>query len=610
MPGEWLMKTLTVSSCLIAVTAVAIGFLGSYQLAASSRLREAASFERLLDAVETLVATQPWRHPVESDPAWVQLERQLDVDILPIESLPREQPSSGKANSNSLATTASRRPIRWTASALGKTQLSSVVYVAPGRLTPADVVSEEILSEGLVAPDQPQPRLALRITRELAGDPVQVVWWSSWAAMCLMGLGLVGSALWVSSTQRRQLQGLLEPWLSSLRGKPNHSSLLPRIDSPSALESSLGIVSEIVNRLIGELYGENQRSELVLGNLQEGVLAIDDRTHVLLANNALHHLLELPPEPYLDRLLLELIRLPQVNDVAGRVLKERAACEVTVELTRPQRILRILGRPLPLDVLPEVGESQAASPSSRRMGALLTIRDETLLRRIEAVRRDFVANASHELKTPLAAIRAYAETLQLGALDDRPVAEQFVGNIIEQADRINGLVQGMLQLSRVESSIAVQFEWFDVVEAARPCIAAANAVARGKSIEIATDLPAEPLTIRCDRDGFQTILGNLLSNAVRYTSDAGQVNVAIAQQGTHCVVRVSDTGIGISPEDLERIFERFYRAAKDRSKQTGGTGLGLSIVKHLAQALGGVVQVSSQPGSGSCFEVRLPIGGR
>jgi len=598
MPREWLMKTLTVSSCLLAVAAVAIGFLGSYQLATRSRLREVASFERLLDAVETLVAIYPWRQPVESDPAWVLLERQLDIDILPIESFPPQPLSAEAGSGNGHRSTGHRGPVRWSALALGKTQLSSVVSVVPLAETTQAMASA-----------QPQPRLALRITRELAWDPVQVVWWGSWGAMCLMGGGLVSSVLWASTAERRQFQGLLEPWLSSLRGPPNHSGLLPRIAGPSALESSLGMVSEIINKLVNELYGENQRSELVLGNLQEGVLAIDDRTQVLLANNALHRLLELPAEPYLDRLLLELIRLPQVNDVAKRVLTEQAACEVTVELTRPQRSLRILGRPLPLDVLPAIGPSPTTQPTRRRMGALLTIRDETLLRRIETVRRDFVANASHELKTPLAAIRAYAETLQLGALDDRPVAEQFVGNIIEQADRINGLVQGMLQLSRVESSSAVQFEWFDVVEAARPCIAAAHAVARGKSIEIATDLPAEPLVIRCDREGFQTILGNLLSNAVRYTSDAGHVNVSIVQQGTHCVLRVSDTGIGISPEDLERIFERFYRAAKDRSTQTGGTGLGLSIVKHLAQALGGVVQVSSQPGSGSCFEVSLPMEG-
>ncbi len=376
---------------------------------------------------------------------------------------------------------------------------------------------------------------------------------------------------------------------------------------PAPLEDQVPDTSPVGN-LLGELRGENEWSELVLGNLQEGVLAIDDGSHVLLANHALHRLLGLADEPYLGRPLREFVPIPMVLKVAARVLRDNTPCESLIELTAPARSLQILGRPLPLNALSiKVQPVEATPTGQQRFGALLTVRDETMLRRVEAFRRDFVANASHELKTPLSAIRAYAETLQLGALDDRALSEQFVANIIEQADRLNGLVQSMLQLSRVESGTALDVEWFDVREAAELYIAASTAVAASKNIRIDAQLPEQPLRIFCDRDGFQTIASNLLSNAIRYTREGGLVSVWLGQVENECVLRVTDTGIGIHPEDLDRIFERFFRAEKDRSSETGGTGLGLSIVKHLTQALGGIVRASSRPGYGSSFEVRLPI---
>ena len=219
----------------------------------------------------------------------------------------------------------------------------------------------------------------------------------------------------------------------------------------------------------------------------------------------------------------------------------------------------------------------------------------------------FVADASHELKTPLAAIRAYAESLQLGALNDKELAEKFIANIISQADRINGLVQGMLQLSRVEVGVALKFQQFDVMDALKPCFAAASVVAQSKGVLLQVDASQEAMVIRCDRDGFQTIASNLLSNAVRYTDAGGVVSVNCELHDQVFRLSVRDTGIGIKPEDLDRVFERFYRAEKDRSSDTGGTGLGLSIVKHLVQALGGTVHATSQPGSGSSFVVELPV---
>ncbi len=578
------MKSLTVSVYLLALTALfvgllSVGFLGSYLLDARIQRMEEAEFQALLPTVATLIEATQWQAPWDSDPAWLKLERQLNLDLLPVPN-----------PTDKLAANAAPSQIQRSSSVRGTERLIAVVQL-----------------QGTV----PSERLALQVTREVRQHGAGRVWWISWGLLCLVASSVLAVAMATGRAQQLQLHGLLEPWLRALRGTPQLSKLLPQIETKSELVPALGMVTESVNQLVSELHSENRRSELVLGNLQEGVLAVDDCSHVLLANQALHQLLGLAPEPFGDRLLLELIRLPQVNEVAARVLKERTTCEALVDLPRPSRTLRIIGRPLALGILPvETVSVDVRSTKHERFGAILTIHDETMLHRMEAIRRDFVANASHELKTPLAAIRAYAETLQLGALDDRSVAEQFIANIIEQSDRMHGLVQGMLQLSRVESGTALKFERFDPLKAAQPCIAAAKVVALSKGIQIEISMPNQPLEIRCDRDSFQTILSNLLSNAVRYTHDGGPIRVDMHHDGHQFLMRVTDTGIGIAPVDLERIFERFYRAEKDRSTQSGGTGLGLSIVKHLAQALGGIVQATSQPGEGSCFEIRLPVEGR
>ena len=573
------MKSLTISCLLLALTAIVVGTMGSYLLNSRIQQLEQSDFQKLLPIVAAQIESTTWQSPPDSDPAWRKLERQLDLDLLPLTAAKGQE-----------ALDAQVQRIQRSSSVSGTQRLTATV---PLQLS-----------------NQPK-RLMLQVTREVNRSGASSLWWLSWGLLCLVAVGVAISAIRFGQTQRRKLHGLLEPWLRAVRGTPELAHLLPKIESDSELEPALRIVSEAVNQLTSELSSQNLRSELVLSNLQEGVLAIDESCHVLSANQALHQLLGLPAEPYLNRMLLEIIRIPRFNEVAERVLKDHAPCEVLVEMTRPNRTLRIIGRPLPLGILPGGPEpTGGALPSLERVGALLTVRDETILHRIEAIRRDFVANASHELKTPLAAIRAYAETLQLGALDDRLVAQQFIGNIIEQADRINSLVQGMLQLSRVESGIALKFERFDAYQAAQACLTAAAVVAQGKGVRIEIETPREALEIRCDRDSFHTILSNLLSNAVRYTHTDGQVVVELRLEGPYILMRVTDTGIGISPEDLERIFERFYRADKDRSSQSGGTGLGLSIVKHLVQALGGSVQATSQPGEGSCFEVRLPVEGR
>ncbi|MFN3190362.1 MAG: sensor histidine kinase [Aureliella sp.] len=440
----------------------------------------------------------------------------------------------------------------------------------------------------------------LRVSRDLQANPLSWIWWGAWAALNSVAL-VIGVVAW---RRLRQLGNarvrLLRPWFSAMENEPDSAQLLPHVepqDSDFCLQ--MDSIADSINQHFSDLRNENERSELVLGNLREGVLAVDDRSQILLANRAFRRLFQLPDSNFLYRPFLEMLRIPAVTKLIQQTLRDHNPAVDEIEFGDEPRHLRVFSRPLPL--------SEARMGAEDRVGVLVTVRDQTLIKRVDLIKRDFVANASHELKTPLAAIRAYAETLEMGALEDVSAAKGFVKNIVAQADRMDGLVQGMLQLSRVEVGAAVKIKKFDVLEAVGPCIDAAQALARGKGIRVELEQDPNEIWVESDRDGLQTIVSNLLSNAVRYTPEDGTVRSALYVENEALVIEVVDTGIGMRKEDLDRVFERFYRAEKDRSSDTGGTGLGLAIVKHLVSALNGQVTADSELGVGSRFRVELPL---
>jgi two-component system phosphate regulon sensor histidine kinase PhoR len=248
-------------------------------------------------------------------------------------------------------------------------------------------------------------------------------------------------------------------------------------------------------------------------------------------------------------------------------------------------------------------------PGEPSAGAVLVFHDVTELRRLERMRQDFVANVSHELKTPLASIKAYTETLLDWALHDENVNVRFLQQIAEQADRLDQLVLDLLSLARLESGQEV-YEHLPLPLAAvvRTASEAHRGRAEAKGIDFRIDLIGlnPEIEVRADEEAIRQILDNLIDNAIKYTPQSGRLIVSSQVVGDEVSLAVTDTGVGIPRADLPRIFERFYRVDKARSRELGGTGLGLAIVKHLVQSLGGRVDVTSRQGSGSKFTVRLP----
>ncbi len=240
-------------------------------------------------------------------------------------------------------------------------------------------------------------------------------------------------------------------------------------------------------------------------------------------------------------------------------------------------------------------------------GAVMVLHDISDIRRLERSRRDFVANVSHEFKTPLTAIQGFAETLLGGALEDTFNSRRFIEIIRDHALRLGRLTDDLLKLAQIEAG-QLQLEMRPVAPAdvIEPCIEISRVKAEQKQLRLEAEFAADLPLMSGDVRTFQEILQNLLDNALRYSSPGGRIVVTAAEAGPDIVISVSDTGIGISKADQERIFERFYRADTARSRESGGTGLGLSIAKHLVEAYGGRITVQSEVGHGSTFFVFLP----
>ncbi len=346
-----------------------------------------------------------------------------------------------------------------------------------------------------------------------------------------------------------------------------------------------------LERWYDSLDQNNQQLGIVLEAMVEGVIAIDVHERILLANGAAIRLLDLKPTGLMGRPLWEAVRLPKFQELVSQALKGGEQQRIEVEVPRTQSVLAVV---------------MSRLPGQETSGAVLVLHDVTDLRRLESLRHEFVSNVSHELKTPLAAISAYAETLLDGALEDASINRSFVGRIGEQADRLHTLILELLALARMESNEhAYELTATDVGAVLLECIDEHRDVAKSKSIQLEMQASAEPAWSLADEESLRTVADNLLDNAINYTPSGGRIVVRWRREADGIVFEVEDNGVGIAKENQARIFERFFRVDRARSREVGGTGLGLSIVKHHCQVFGGQVKVASQIGKGSTFTVRL-----
>ncbi len=359
------------------------------------------------------------------------------------------------------------------------------------------------------------------------------------------------------------------------------------------LARSFNNMSERLEEQITKLEDDQEQLRAILSGMVEGVVALDAEQRILFVNERARQLLEFATPSPVGRKLWDVVRQRSLLDVVQRALTEREPQRVELNwhgLT--QRSLTVHAARLPGEI---------------PRGAVLVIHDTTDLRRLERLRSEFVANVSHELKTPLTVIKTCMETLlEGGAAEDPNHRRTFLEQVSDQANRLHYLIVDMLSLARIEAGTEVfDFREVALAEAVELVCDRQRARAESRNQTLAIE-GSDDVVVWADEEAVFQILDNLIDNALKYTPVQGRIQVRWWAEGQHGCVEVRDTGIGIPAQDLPRIFERFYRVDKARSREMGGTGLGLSIVKHLVQAMHGSISAVSQVNEGTTFTVRLP----
>ena len=353
-------------------------------------------------------------------------------------------------------------------------------------------------------------------------------------------------------------------------------------------------IGERWHRKLKELHDSSEQSSTALSQMTDGVVVLSPEANIRLINQAAHRLFGLSTDSnYLTRPFFEVVRIPETTEALRLAQQGEVPQVVTVEVVngagvRPVRVQidRISDRP---------GSSM-----------LLSARDETQIHQMEAIRREFVANVSHEIKTPIAAIKGFVETTELAMEDDQQSARRFLGQIQGQCLRLERLVRDLIQVARAQSGKQhLRFSNVQLLDVVNEAMGTLRPIADARKISVAIE-PSEDAWVHADYEAMVTIANNLISNAIYYTKGGGHVQVCFQKEHDFWALVVQDDGVGIPEAEHDRIFERFYRVDRNRSSASGGTGIGLAMVKNLTVAQNGMIRLQSAPGEGATFEVLLP----
>lgn len=410
----------------------------------------------------------------------------------------------------------------------------------------------------------------------------------------LIAAAALAVTLAISRRHGRKVRALQQGAARFAQGDLSHRVAAPDSEELAGIAESLNRMAAEIQSRMQALADQRNQLEVVLSGMQEGVIAVDHEGRVVTVNPAAARMFALPPGRTVGRSLQEVARHHAIQRLVDRALRgEGPAAEDLTVFQDGERTLHVTSSPL-----------HGTGPTT--FGALVVFSDVTQLRRLENMRRDFVANVSHELKTPLTAIKGFVETLCLGQATPAE-SERFLGIIARHVERLNAIIDDLLMLSRLEEPAGrsgLRREPTRLREVMDGAVQVCRAGIEAKRIRVRV-IGGEALA-EVDPALLEQAVVNLVDNAVKYSDAGREVELSAAADGPEIRIAVRDHGIGIDPKHHPRIFERFYRVDKARSRAAGGTGLGLSIVKHIAQAHGGRVEVESAPGEGSRFTIHLP----
>lgn len=438
-----------------------------------------------------------------------------------------------------------------------------------------------------------------------ASLPIQTMAHTLTAVYCRIAAAAAVAATLVAGASLAVARGLARP-LETLRsgaerfaqGELGHRLPIVGAEEVQRLAQSMNRMADQLDQRIQEIVRRENEHQAMLSSMEEGVLAVDQEARVLDLNGACARLLGVDREAARGRFIHEVVRRPGLLEFVERTLSSAAAAEEDLDF------------PGARDHSLHAHGAALRNTQGQNIGALIVLRDVSRLRHLENVRRDFVANVSHELRTPITSIKGFVETLLDEQLEDKQQSLRFLGIVLKQVNRLDAIIRDLLVLSRVErgneeQTIELQPERLAAV--LRSAVEMCENKAVDKRIRVHVDCPEE-LTVKINAALLEQAVVNLIDNAVKYSDPGSPVRVVGLRDADEVVIRVEDQGCGIAPVHLPRLFERFYRVDRARSRELGGTGLGLAIVKHIVAAHRGRVRVESAVSAGSTFFIHLPLG--
>jgi len=412
--------------------------------------------------------------------------------------------------------------------------------------------------------------------------------WTILAAMAVAAVVVILAAALIARMITRPVRQMTHAAQRMSSGEIEQTIPVMTKDEVGQLGHAFNEMSRSVRDSLAAITAERSKLATVLASVADGLAMVDAEGKLALANPALERLFGFKESAVLGQPVIRALRDDEIDEALRKCLS--TGQQQTVQVSPASgRFLRVVVVPL-----------------ERPYGALLVVQDLSEMRNLQTTRREFVANVSHELRTPLTAIKAIVETLQDGAIDDRQVAADFLAKIDAEVDGMSQMVSELIELSRIESGgVELRLEPVDLNDVARRVIARLSPQADRAKVSLYAQLADDIPLVPADPDRIEQVLVNIVHNAIKFTTAGGKATIATGSGPDTVSLAVTDTGIGISNDDLPHIFERFFKA--DRSRSSGGTGLGLAIAKHTVQAHGGSIQVSSIEGQGSTFTFTLPL---
>ncbi|KMJ57009.1 alkaline phosphatase [Bacillus sp. LL01] len=399
----------------------------------------------------------------------------------------------------------------------------------------------------------------------------------------------------ITSQYTRPIESATKVAMELAKGNYKARTFEEHVDETGMLSQSINILARNLQDMTKAQEMQQDRLRTLIESMGSGLILIDGRGYVNLINRTYKDTFDADPSEYLYRLYYEAIEHKEIVTLIEEIFMTEV--NVRKQLLLPLKIER---RHFEVYGAPIIGINDEWK------GIVLVFHDITELKKLEQMRKDFVANVSHELKTPITSIKGFSETLLDGAMNDRDTLEYFLSIILKESDRLQSLIEDLLDLSKIEKQgFKLDPAYIEINEILEEIFVILRGKAKEKEIELVLDRPQKDLYLFADASRVKQVFINLINNAIAYTPADGEVKVKMEEVGEEIVIEVSDTGIGMEKDEIPRIFERFYRVDKARSRNSGGTGLGLAIVKHIVEAHHGSISVDSKLNTGTTFTVKL-----